>query len=121
MSTILLSQEAIPLTCPPVLSSGLSFLHYSDLRPTASLTLPASSDSLPGSPCPPTSFLMRQDGQSWLHRCVLALALLICVFAHTIPPPRIYLRSLGLCWVTMALIERPRRSSSAGTSRVTRG
>lgn len=122
MSTIPLSQEPIPLTRPPVLSSlGYPFCHYSDLRPTASLTLPASSDSLPGSPCPSSSFLMSQAGHPWLHGCVRALALLVCVSARAVPPPRIHPRPLSLCQVIRALIERPRRSSSAGTSGVTRG
>ncbi|XP_047553326.1 ras-related protein Rab-36 isoform X6 [Lutra lutra] len=60
-STSLLSQEATPLNCSPVQSSlGNSFCHDSDVRPSALLTLPASSDSLPGSLCPPGSFLMSQ-------------------------------------------------------------
>lgn len=100
-STSLPSQEATPLTCPPVLASlGYPFCHYSDVRPSASLTLPASFDSLPGSLCPPGSFLVSLAGHPQLWGCVLALAVLVCVFPHAVPLSGIYPRPLGLCQVT---------------------
>lgn len=115
MSTIL-----CPKTRPfPYLTAlCCPLFHHSDLRPVSSWSPPASSDSLPGSPCPPGSLLMGQAGHPGLHGRVLALALLVCAFARSVPPP-----GMRPGPDHQALNKRPRNSSSgsgwqspAGTS-----